>query len=91
MSRQRWFVVAGLYVMVCLAVDFFPRHGPPNFRYTGSDPAHSIWNLGWPMPLMIYDPRNEIHVGPLGYPIFMAEALVTIIAAVIVRFVSRFK
>jgi len=42
-------------VIVFAVVDFFPIHGPPFFRYTGADPKHHVWNLGWPIAWSIYD------------------------------------
>jgi len=57
-------LAAGLFILVSLLIDFFPRHAPPDFRYTGSDPTFIVWNLGWPLALFIYDSRNGFHVGP---------------------------
>jgi hypothetical protein len=54
------------FVLVCLVVDFLPHHGPPEFRYTGSDPAIPVWNLGWPVALFIYDPKHGFQVDPLA-------------------------
>ncbi|QDT51133.1 hypothetical protein Pan258_52160 [Symmachiella dynata] len=38
-----------------LLISVFPTFGPPNFRYTGSDPNRFVWNLGWPLATCIYD------------------------------------
>ncbi|WP_395732232.1 hypothetical protein [Prosthecobacter sp.] len=51
-------VVTALLLGVFLVIDAFPNHGPPFFRYTGSDPAHIVWNFGWPIPWLIYDEIN---------------------------------
>ena len=43
------------FVALCGVVDFFPREGAPDFRYTGSDPAQVVLYLGYPLALFIYD------------------------------------
>src|SRR5689334_23309185 len=63
-------------VIACAVMDLFPRHGPPDFRYTGSDPAHVIWNLGWPVALVIYDPQSGIHFGPFLYVVIPVQIVV---------------
>jgi len=59
--------LVALFVAACLVADLFPWRGPPDFRYTGSDPTISVWNLGWPLATAIYDSRNGFHVGPWAY------------------------
>jgi len=66
-KRRYWNGVAVAFVLACLIVDFRPHHGAPSFRYTGSDPAYPVWNLGWPLVLFIYDPRNGLHLAPIAY------------------------
>ena len=64
-GASRWLNFAwAAFVAVCLVFDFLPRHGPPAFRYTGSDPAVAVWNLGWPSTWFIYDPRHGFQIGP---------------------------
>jgi len=46
---MRWNTILILSIAACLMVDSFPHFGPPQFRYTGSDPNTHIWNLGWPL------------------------------------------
>ncbi len=46
-------------------MDFMPHHGAPNFRYTGSDPSHAVWNFGWPIASFIYDSQYGLHFGPI--------------------------
>jgi hypothetical protein len=72
-----------------LVVDLFPHHGAPHFRYTGSDPAHSVWNLGWPLALFIYDPRSGMHVGPFAYLVLPFQLLVVAVTFVVVAVVRR--
>src|SRR5688500_1919301 len=74
-SRKRLYSMAGAvaFVLACLIVDFLPRHGPPHFRYTGSDPTSHVWNLGWPLALFVYDPRSGLHVGPFAYVVLPFE------------------
>ena len=47
---------------------FMPHAGAPHFRYSGSDPAHHVWNLGWPLATCIYDPATSpyLFVGPFA-------------------------
>lgn len=57
-------LVGVAYVLFCAVVDFVPNHGPPNFRYTGSDPSYPVWNTGWPLASFIYDDRSGLHTWP---------------------------
>jgi hypothetical protein len=59
-------------------VDFYPRFGPPDFRYTGSDPAHHVFNLGWKLALFIYDSNQDapLQWGPLTEYVLAFELLV---------------
>ncbi len=77
-TRRRlfWKVAAVAFVLACLVVDFLPHHGVPHFRYTGSDPAYQVWNLGWPLALFIYNPRSGIHVGPFAYVVLPLQLFV---------------
>ena len=70
-----WQRTAVMFVIACVVVDLFPRYGPPYFRYTGSDPAHEVWNLGWPVGLIIYDSRSGIHLGPFLYVVVPFQAV----------------
>lgn len=72
MTKSRWIwwtLGCVLYLACCVVLDLFPRFGPPDFRYTGSDPAFHVWNLGWPLALAIYDARSGLHIGP--FPAFV--------------------
>lgn len=82
-----WKAAAIAFVLACLIVDFLPRHGPPHFRYTGSDPHYAVWNLGWPLALFIYDPRNAFHIGPFAYIVLPFQLV--IVAAILVVVVRR--
>ena len=64
-------------LLAAAVLSFFPRFGPPNFRYTDSDPSHHVWNLGFPLATCIDDPVTEPHlfVGPIGSVVFMAAAV----------------
>lgn len=65
-ERSKRVVLALWIVLAMLAiVNFLPHHGPPAFRYTGSDPSRDVWNFGWPIVMLIYDPRSGFHEGPL--------------------------
>jgi len=54
-----------------------PHWGAPFFRYTGCDPNHHVWNLGWPLATCIYDSANSPYffVGPFAYIYAVAGAL----------------
>jgi len=54
---------------VGLVITLMPHWGAPHFRYTGSDPNHQVWNLGWPLTTCIYDAAHSPHffIGPFGY------------------------
>lgn len=74
-------------------IDFFPWHGPPAFRYTGSDPSHHVWNLGWPIPWIIYD---EIHepcwfawLGTRLYGLFVAEGAIVALCLLLLWVVRK--
>ncbi len=63
-----------MVALIVLAVVFailaiMPHWGAPEFRYTGSDPAHGVWNLGWPLATCIHDSAHSPHlfVGPFAY------------------------
>ena len=77
------------YVVVCFALDFFPRFGPPEFRYTGSEPTFPVWNLGWPLALAIYDVRSSLHVSPSVYLVPPAQLLVLLATVAFISIVKR--
>ncbi|MBY0263395.1 MAG: hypothetical protein K2Q20_13690 [Phycisphaerales bacterium] len=83
-----------LFILIVAAVSFvlncFPTHGPPEFRYTGADPARHVWNLGWPLATMIFDPRHGLHVGPMAWVLWPAQALV-LLAGVAISLFARSK
>lgn len=72
-ERLTWKTAAGAIFLACAITDLFPLFGPPAFRYPGADPGNPVWNLGWPIPLFIYDPSNGIHVGPFTGIILSAQ------------------
>ena len=74
--RLIWFGAVGMYLFVCLVMDLLPRHGPPDFRYTGSDPAFAVWNIGWPLAQFIYDSRTGLHTGPTAVPLMVLQTVV---------------
>ncbi len=82
--RTRSKVVVASYVFACLVFDLFPRFGPPNFRYTGSDSTVPVWNLGWPHALAIYDARSGLHISPSVYFVPPAQLLGLVTAMALV-------
>lgn len=79
-ARFWWRIAIGCLIAFAV-VDLFPRHGPPDFRYTGSDPSYHVWNLGWPLALTIYDSRSGIHIGPFLYVVVPFQAVVVSLIA----------
>jgi len=77
------------FVIACAVIDLFPRYGPPDFRYTGSDPAHEIWNLGWPVALAIYDSQSGIHFGPFLYAIVPVQVVLAFLISVVLFIQNR--
>ena len=71
-TRNRWPIWLSIYGIICFVLLCFPHHGPPNFRYTGSDPIFSVWNFGWPVATMIWDPRLGLQVGQFNLLPFAA-------------------
>ncbi len=90
--RTRTKLLVAAYLLACLVLDVFPRFGPPQFRYTGSDPAVSVWNLGWPMALGIHDARSGFHAGPSMYLVPPAQVFLLLLAfaiAAVVRWAEQ--
>lgn len=65
--HKKLLVLSIVYAVLCLTVLLFPRHGSPEFRYTGSDPSYEVWNLGFPAACFIYDDRVGFAHGPSVY------------------------
>jgi len=84
-----WKRIAAGFVIACVLMDLLPRHGAPEFRYTGPDPAHEVWNLGWPVTLTIYDPESGMHLGPVLYPVVAVQAMLAFVIAVVLFFQGR--
>ena len=64
---MRWLRPGRLVIyaaIVFLIVDFLPEIRPPDFRYNGSDPERPVYNIGWPVALVIYDPLHGLNIGP---------------------------
>ena len=66
LKGHKWKIVCILYLFCCALIDLYPHWGSPYFRYTGSDPTVSVWNLGWPLTVAIYDARSGLHIGPFA-------------------------
>lgn len=73
--RFLYFGGVSLLAIAFVAMDLFPTFGPPFFRYTGSDPAHFVWNFGWPFTWIIYDAAHPPHV----FCPFLSALLVVIV------------
>ncbi len=78
-------IVFGVLLVAALLIDFFPTFGPPQFRYTGSDPNTHVWNLGWPLATTVYDQRWGLHASPFAYVLFPIEVVVLVPAGIAVR------
>ncbi len=68
--------------ILLLVFSLFPTFGAPHFRYTGSDPSHHVWNLGWPLATCMFDPQSPPYffVGPLAIPYAIAATVAFSIA-----------
>ena len=70
-----WMMATPLLMGVALFFDFFPREGPPAFdvgAVTGKTP---VFNLGWPIVTSAYVPSEGFRLGPLAWPVFLAQLL----------------
>jgi hypothetical protein len=76
-----------MLILACVLADIFPRHGAPDFRYTGSDPSHHVWNLGWPMAIAIYDSTSGIHFDPFAFVVVPVRVLLVSLVALVLAFV----
>ena len=74
--KKLWTILLAVYITVCIVLNFYPTYGRPHFRYTGSDPSIAVWNIGWPLAIMIYDSNSGIHVGPFAYVLFPLELII---------------
>lgn len=83
-SVRRLKVAAAAFAVTCLVFDFLPRHGPPDFRYTGSDPAVAVWNLGCPLTWFIYNPRHGFQIGPGAHFVVLFQVFVLVVGVVTV-------
>jgi hypothetical protein len=87
-----WLVLPIVYIAVCAAIDFFPHHGAPNFRYTGSNPSQPVWNFGWPLATLIYDARHGLQFGPFTViliPLEIFGLLLLVALQTVIHFVRR--
>jgi hypothetical protein len=78
-----WKFIAVAFVVICAVLDIFPRHGPPYFRFTGSDPAQQVWNIGWPIALGIYAPGSGLHLSPFFFAVLCVQAAIGLIGLII--------
>ena len=87
---KKTFIIIALLFLVA---DFFPNFGRPYFRYTGSDPEHFVWNLGYPMVLFIFDKEHPPYIfhGPFVYGIVPLQLSVLSILCMVYLFIRRKK
>jgi hypothetical protein len=81
-GRNAWWRAVLVFVIFCTLMDLFPRHSAPDFRYTGSDPAFHVWNLGWPVALAVLDSRSGLQLGPFLYIVVPFQAVVALLIGV---------
>ena len=72
-------------MLLLLVAAVWPRYGAPDFRYTGSDPSRHVWNVGWPVAVVIHDPDAGLHVGPLALVVGAVLAMGVVILAMLRR------
>ena len=89
LPSRRGLMAICAYPLICAILDFLPHHGPPEFRYTGSDPARPVWNLGWPLAQFIYDPRYGLQIDPTAFALISAQCVLFLFCAVLVIFILR--
>jgi ABC-type cobalt transport system substrate-binding protein len=89
-QRKRW-IGGFIAIVACLALDFFPSDGPPQFRYAGSDPSEPVWNFGWPLATVMWDPAQGLQIGPFAYLLFSLQLLigVAVITIIAIRDIAR--
>ncbi|HVY70622.1 MAG TPA: hypothetical protein VHH73_11885 [Verrucomicrobiae bacterium] len=70
--------VFGVLLGLFLLMDFYPRFGRTDFRYTGCDPAREVLNLGYPLAFFIYDKtiRPPLVIAPLAQVFMPIQILV---------------
>ncbi|MGB4929496.1 MAG: hypothetical protein WBP43_05975 [Chitinophagales bacterium] len=69
-KRKPWLKWLIIFLAIIFAIiDFYPEFNVPQFRYTGSDPNHFVWNIGYPLALFIFDNENSpfIFAGPVFF------------------------
>lgn len=76
---MRLTICAAVLALLCLVVAIVPYFGPPNFRYTGSDPSRHVWNFGFPIANAIHDPRSGWHEGPVAIVLLPLQFLAMLI------------
>jgi hypothetical protein len=86
--RLLWVAAVSVCILACSAIDLLPRHGPPDFRFIGSDPAFAVWNLGWPLAQFIYDSRTGLHTGPTAVPLMVLQGVALAFGVAVGMFVG---
>lgn len=88
-SFRLWLFWVLAYWVVCLFIDLCPTHGPPHFRYNGSDPSHEVWNIGWPLALFIWDDRFGLLTSPFSVIMIGGQVLVFLFVFIPLAIVLR--
>lgn len=93
LAMKIYFGILLLSIVLILAIDFFPTWGPPEFRYTGSDPSRNVWNIGYPLALMIYDSKvtPSFVFGPFAVLVLPVQIFIVALIAVAPVIVRVFK
>lgn len=79
-----WLMATPLLMGAALFFDFFPREGPPAFESPGRTGDAPVFNLGWPIVTSLYAPNAGFHLGPLAWPVFLAQFLLYLAATGVV-------
>lgn len=86
--RRRFPILVLVVGIVGLVLGFWPYHGSPQFRYTGSDPSVDVWHFGWPFATLIWDSRSGLEVGPWAY-LFLPALTAFVLAGVVIACAAR--
>ncbi len=84
----KWLII--FLVILFAIIDFYPTFNVPQFRYTGSDPNHFVWNIGYPEALFIFDNDTSpfIFTGPMFFIALPIQILI-LIAVYVVRILFK--
>jgi len=78
-------------LLILVVINIFPRFKGPDFRYTGAEPSHHVWNFGWPIGHIIYDENYGIQFSPWPFIVFVVSIEAILIFLVYCTFTHFYK